>query len=140
MKIDEEISKNCLRILHDRMAHEYHTSWPDIEEALSLPGATTRKIIADLRRRGLIAAPGLYPTALGMREWDTLPKNSSRRNIMRLVIENWLEPQEPAITLSTLEAKLSVSRSTLNLAIVRLRDMNYLEPRGTIVPAGAWND
>jgi DNA-binding IclR family transcriptional regulator len=136
----DDLMQECMRTLHSRAAQEYHTSWPDLAEVLEINGATARKLIADLRRRGFVAAPGLYPTALGMREWMTLPENSSRWKIMRLVVENWLNPSEPAITLTTLERTLDASRSTINLSIVRLRDMNYLEPRGTIVPTGVWND
>jgi predicted transcriptional regulator len=136
----DDLMQECMRTLHSRAAQEYHTSWPDLAEILGVNGATARKIVASLRRRGFVAAPGLYPTALGMREWTTLPENSSRWKIMRLVVENWLNPSEPAITLTTLERTLDASRSTINLSIVRLRDMNYLEPRGTIVPTGVWND
>ncbi len=136
----DDLMQECMRTLHSRAAQEYHTSWPDLAEILGVNGATARKIVASLRRRGFVAAPGLYPTALGMRDWMTLPENSSRKNIMRVVVENWLNPSEPAITLTSLARTLDVGRGTLNIAIVRLRDMDYLEPRGTIVPTGVWHD
>jgi len=118
----------CIR---GRAAQELHTSWPDIVEDTKIQGSVVRMAVASLRRRGIVARSGLAPTAQGMREWHQLP-HGARRRIMELVTLDWVSPDKELHTLGSLVERLGLQRSTLNTAICRLREANYLEPRGTL--------
>lgn len=123
-----QVVETCIR---GRAAQELHTSWPDIVDDTKLPGNVVRMAVASLRRRGILAKSGLAPTAQGMREWSTLPQGA-RRRIMEAVTLDWVNPDKELHTLGTLVEQLGLQRATLNSAICRLREANFLEPRGTL--------
>lgn len=105
----------------------------DVAAALKLSERDVRLYTAELRRRGVLAN-GIVPTGRGLVEAD-LVRNSwkSHHQVLCAVVDAWTSGA-PCETLRSLEPKLRYNRSTINTAIVRLRDEGFVAPRGNLYP------
>jgi biotin operon repressor len=105
----------------------------DVAAALKLSERDVRLYTAELRRRGVLAN-GAVPTGRGLVEAD-LVRNSGKAHhaVLCAVVDAWTSGA-PCETLRSLHQKLRYNRSTINVAIVRLRDEGFVAPRGNLYP------
>ena len=109
-----------------RVKRGEQTDVMDLSDALHVPDRLAKRIVAEMRRRRL-AADGLVPTKV-----DADPKlTGCERAVMDAARAAWADEKRPCETLTTL-ASTGYARATLNIAIVNLRNLGLLEPRGFI--------
>lgn len=84
-----------------------------------------KTLVAEMRRRRLLA-DGLVPT----KKTTTERLLESERRVYDLIIKAWADPDRGCETLSSLVEQLDYVRHTVNIAIVRLRALGLVEPRG----------
>jgi len=105
----------------------------DVAYALGLSERDVKLYTAELRRRGVLAN-GIVPTGRGIIEAQRRSGGeASYDQVLRAVVAAWTSGA-PCETLSSLLQKLHYNRSTVNLAIVRLRDEGFVAPRGNLYP------
>lgn len=99
-------------------------------ERLSLELRTTddkyvKTLVAEMRRRRVLA-DGLVPTG----KTSTERLLESEKRTYDLIIKAWADPSRGCETLSSLVDQLGYARHTVNIAIIRLRKLGLVEPRG----------
>jgi DNA-binding MarR family transcriptional regulator len=84
-----------------------------------------KTLVAEMRRRRVLA-DGLVPTG----KTTTERLLESEKRTYDLIIKAWADPSQGCETLSSLVDKLGYARHTVNIAIIRLRKLGLVEPRG----------
>lgn len=112
--------------INKRMKRGEQTDALDLADAMGYPERTTKSIIAEMRRRKMLA-DGIVPT-VGNPEPDDLI--GCERAILEAVRAAWADKTRSCETLTTLCESTGYARSTINLAIGKLRYLGLLEPRG----------
>lgn len=107
----------------------------DVADGLGLSDREAKFYIAELRRRNVLSN-GIVPTQQGIDLLtDAEPPDYARFDVLRAIVEAWTSGA-PCETLRSLREKLPYSPSTVNLAIVQLRDEGLVAPRGYLYPRG----
>jgi hypothetical protein len=97
-------------------------------EAMGIDARRLKTIIAELRRRHILA-DGLVVMPFEI----SPPVNAgSETAVLHAIVEAW-DGDGPCASLNTLVQSLGYSRSTVNIAIIKLRSLNLVYPRGTLV-------
>jgi hypothetical protein len=99
-------------------------------ERLSLELRTTddkyvKTLVAEMRRRRVLA-DGLVPSG----KTTTERLLGSEQRTYDLIIKAWADPSRGCETLSSLVDQLGYARHTVNIAIIKLRKLGLVEPRG----------
>jgi hypothetical protein len=84
-------------------------------------------VVAELRRKRILA-DGLAPMPFEV----SPPLLASETAVLHAIVVAW-DQGMPCESLDTLTAKLDYSKSTVNLAIIKLRSLNLVYPRGLLV-------
>lgn len=84
-----------------------------------------KALVAEMRRRRVLA-DGLVPTG----KTTTERLLESEKRTYDLIIKAWVDPSRGCETLSSLVDQLGYARHTVNIAIIRLRKLGLVEPRG----------
>lgn len=116
------------RFLEERAARLEATDNWCIADKLQLSLKEVKCGVAELRRRGVVAA-GIVPTTAGIEEAARHAQSKlSIHRVLHAIVESWARGSDESLT--SLCDKLPLARSTINLSIVRLRDDGYLMRRG----------
>lgn len=134
-RIDAATLDRIVGLLEERAGRLEDSDNVVVEDALQLSSRDVKLHLAELRRRGWVAN-GIVPTPEGIaivERWaaTSTPALCAFDAVLCAVVEAWASGA-PCETLRSLGEKLSFSHSTLNLAIVRLRDAGLLARRGTL--------
>ena len=116
----------AVRILHARAEKNEQTDLLDLADALNRADRDTKSLVAEMRRR-LILSDGVVPTPGAAVPESLTP---SERAVLNAVQEAWDNPTQPCETLSSLKSRVPFAHSSINLALVKLRHYNLIEPRG----------
>ena len=116
----------AVRILQARAEKDEQTDLLDLSDALNRADRDTKSLVAEMRRR-LILSDGVVPTP-GAVVPDSL--TPSERAVLNAVQAAWDNPTQPCETLSSLKSRVPFAHSSINLALVKLRHYNLIEPRG----------
>lgn len=102
--------------------------YPAFKEAMGLDTRCLKTVIAELRRRHILA------DGLAVMPFEVSPpiNAGSETAVLHAIVEAW-DSDGPCVSLDTLVASLGYSRSTVNIAIIKLRSLNLVYPRGTLV-------
>lgn len=107
----------------------------DVADGLGLSDREAKFYIAELRRRNVLSN-GIVPTQQGIDLLvDAEPPSYARFDVLRAIVDAWTSGS-PCETLRSLREKLPYGPSTVNLAIVQLRDEGLVAPRGYLYPRG----
>jgi len=102
-------------------------NYPAFKEAMGLDTRRLKTVIAELRRRHILA------DGLAVMPFQLAPAGErSDAVVFDAIVMAW-DSSGPCASLDTLVASLGYSRSTVNLAIIKLRSLNLVYPRGTLV-------
>jgi hypothetical protein len=112
--------------INKRLKRDEQTDALDLADETGYPERTTKCIIAEMRRKKMLA-DGIVPT-VGNPEPDDLI--GCERAVLDAVRAAWADKKRSCETLTSLVVTTGYARSSINLAIVRLRDRGLLEPRG----------
>lgn len=128
---DEDLMFRLVFLLRRRAARLEDSDNEVVADTLQVSETILKFHVAELRRRNIIAN-GIVPTREGHELAASEGLDSTvRTEVLRTVVKTWAS-NEPCETLRSLSEKLPFSRSSINLAIVRLRDDGFLAPRGNL--------
>lgn len=108
-----------------RMKRGEQTDMLDLEDELKLPNRLVKRIVAEMRRRRLVA-DGLVPAKVEADPGLT----GCEQAIIKAVRAAWADEKRSCESLNTLPAAIGYAHSTINIAIVKLRQLGLIEPRG----------
>lgn len=88
-------------------------------------------VLAELRRRKVIS-DGLSPTSRGIELAENMQPGYCLEHVLTRVVGAWTTGKT-CETLGSLEASLDFCRSSVNVAIISLRQKDLLHPRGLLI-------
>lgn len=96
--------------------------------ALGVDARDLKLVVAELRRRRILA------DGLSLMPFEVSPpiNAGSETAVLHAIVKAW-DSDGPCASLDTLVESLGYSRSTVNIAIIKLRSLNLVYPRGTLV-------
>jgi hypothetical protein len=102
--------------------------YPAFKALMGIDSRRLKTVIAELRRRHILA------DGLAVMPFEISPpiNAGSETAVLHAIVEAW-DSKGPCASLDTLVASLGYSRSTVNIAIIKLRSLNLVYPRGTLV-------
>jgi hypothetical protein len=112
--------------INKRLKRDEQTDALDLADETGYPERTTKCIIAEMRRKKMLA-DGIVPTKVDADPDDLI---GCERAVLDAVRAAWADKKRSCETLTSLVVTTGYARSSINLAIVRLRDRGLLEPRG----------
>ena len=126
MRADDVIDK-ANKALHTLAAPGCATTNTALATSLGLNERYGKLVVAELRRKRILA-DGLAPMPFEV----SPPLLASETAVLHAIVAAW-DQGMPCESLDTLTAKLDYSKSTVNLAIIKLRSLNLVYPRGLLV-------
>lgn len=112
--------------INKRLKRDEQTDSLDLADELGYSERTTKCIIAEMRRKKLLA-DGIVPVKVSVDPDDLI---GCERAVLDAVRSAWADKKRSCETLTSLVETTGYARSSINLTIVRLRDRGLLEPRG----------
>jgi hypothetical protein len=126
MRADAVITK-AKKALHTLAAPGCATTNTALATSLGLPERESKLVVAELRRKRILA-DGLAPMPFEV----SAPLLASETAVLHAIVVAW-DQGMPCESLDSLTAKLNYSKSTINVAIIKLRSLNLVYPRGMLV-------
>lgn len=126
MRADAVITK-AKKALHTLAAPGCATTNTALATSLGLHEREGKLVVAELRRRRVLA-DGLAPMPFEISPALTAAETA----VLHAIVVAW-DQGKPCESLDSLTAKLNYSKSTINVAIIKLRSLNLVYPRGMLV-------
>jgi len=127
----DEMVEKTLKVLDEHAARSRHLNNTALKTALQTNENYVRVVAAEMRRRRLLA-DGLAPTEAGVAAAEEIGDRTSVDIILAAVVSAWTSGRE-CEGLGSLMKSTGFSRSTVNVAIIKLRDQGLLFPRGFLI-------
>lgn len=103
----------------------------ELAAGLGVSARDLNGVLAELRRRRVIA-DGLSPTSRGIELAENMQPGYCLEHVLTRVVEAW-NTGKTCETLGSLEASMDFCRSSVNVAIISLRQKDLLHARGLLI-------
>jgi len=131
--VTEQLITTAVKVIDEHAARSRLLNNVALAKVLGENVDFVKKLLGTMRRRKLIA-DGLAPTPAGLRRAAEIGNAvTSKDVVLARAAKTWVQAR-PCESLTSLLVSTSFSRSTVNVAIIRLRDEELLYPRGLIIP------
>lgn len=122
-----DVIAKAKKALHTLAAPGCATTNAALATTLGVNERDGKLVVAELRRKRVLA-DGLAPMPFEV----SPPLNASETAVLHAIVVAW-DQGMPCESLDSLTANLDYSKSTINLAIIKLRALNLVYPRGLLV-------
>lgn len=124
----DEVTRRAVAALKKTTLPGGVVDYPAFKAEMGIDARRLKTVIAELRRRHILA------DGLAVMPFKVSPpiNAGSETAVLHAIVEAW-DSHGPCASLDTLVASLGYSRSTVNIAIIKLRSLNLVYPRGTLV-------
>lgn len=124
---DKDVIAKAKKVLHTLAAPGCATTNAALATSLGVNERDGKLVVAELRRRRVLA-DGLAPMPFEISPALTTAETA----VLHAIVVAW-DQGAPCESLDSLTAKLGYCKSTVNLAIIKLRSLNLVYPRGLLV-------